>query len=196
MHTPCNPFRPCLDNQFQTEKKWSLPHASATNRSHRPLPRPSLRDRVPPTRRARGRCANRSTRSCRPTVRWAPTPPARSVTGTRAWLGSAAAVGCGPVARVVLPPRVVDPWWPCGSAGGESWRLEASVRGMMMMGQGRSPVGLRQPVQASSSGCAAVPSLLEPHRGFSTTVKTRTVSRYSTISSLLHISNYKPFLLF
>lgn len=66
MHTPCNPFRPCLDNQFQTEKKWSLPHASATNRSHRPLPRPSLRDRVPPTRRARGRCANRSTRSCRP----------------------------------------------------------------------------------------------------------------------------------
>lgn len=85
-------------------------------------------------RAARGVAARTGARdpAARGAVRWAPTPPARGVTDTRAWLGSAAAVGCGPVARVVLPPRVVDPWWPCGSAGGESWRLEASVRGMMM----------------------------------------------------------------
>jgi hypothetical protein len=72
-------------------------------------------------RAARGVAARTGARdpAARGAVRWAPTPPARGVTGTRAWLGSAAAVACGPCCFAAARRGLVVALWQC------RWRIVA-----------------------------------------------------------------------
>jgi hypothetical protein len=160
------------------QRRKGTPHPHATHKPHRlshRTVRPQSKHPIACCVRrghAPARCTDRSTGSRRPPE--GSTPPARSVTGTRAMaripLWRRAAVACGP--RCMSPRR----GGPAAAADGGRVRARwgSTVRGPCPLG-GRRSVSAGRSTRCDrplcSSACAAASFLLEQHEGFQSSTR-------------------------